>query len=99
MSPTEAKKCLESERQPTKTYMGGCQSYGLFWGIYIYIYIYSVPYYNRDPKRNHNKVRGKWYLLITGLITLLLTPLNGLRGVTPILSRVINPVIKSWYVP
>ena len=26
------KKCLESERQPTKTYMGGCPSYGLFWG-------------------------------------------------------------------
>ena len=33
------------------------------------------------------------------LTTLLITPLNGLIGVTPIKSRVITPVINSYYVP
>ena len=35
-------------------------------------------------------------LLITGLITPLIAPLNGLIGVTPIISRVITPVIDSY---
>ena len=33
---------------------------------------------------------------ITGLITLLIILLNGLIGVTPIISRVITPVISSY---
>ena len=31
-------------------YMGGCQNYGPFLGYPTY----QVPYYNRDPKRDHN---------------------------------------------
>ena len=38
---------------------------------------------------------GPW-LLIIGLITLLIIPLNGLIGVTPIISRVISPVISIY---
>ena len=30
--------------------MGGCQNYGPFFGYPRY----EVPYYNRDPKRDHN---------------------------------------------
>ena len=30
--------------------MGGCQNYGPFLGTLKY----EVPYYNRDPKRDHN---------------------------------------------
>ena len=37
-------------------------------------------------------MHGTWYSLITGLITLLIIPLNGLIGVTPIICRVIIPV-------
>ena len=33
---------------------------------------------------------------ITGLTTLLITPLTGLIGVIPIISRVITPVINSY---
>ena len=31
------------------TYMGGCQNYGPFFGYPKY----WVPYYNKDPKRDH----------------------------------------------
>ena len=41
------------------------------------------------------EVQEKYYLFITGLITLLITPLNYLIGVTPIISRLITPVINS----
>ena len=30
--------------------MGGCQNYGQFFGYPKY----EVPYFNRDPKRDHN---------------------------------------------
>ena len=53
---------------------------------------------NRNPKQN------KTFLcrvslatqLITRLITLLKSPLNGLKWVTPIIRRVINSVISSY---
>ena len=32
------------------------------------------------------------------LITLLIPPLNNLKGVTPIISKVITPVTSSYYV-
>ena len=32
------------------SYMGGCQNHGPFSGYPTY----SVPYYTRDPKRDHN---------------------------------------------
>ena len=35
-------------------------------------------------------------LRITGLITLLIVPRNGLKEVTPIISRAIIPVISSY---
>ena len=46
-------------------------------------------------------LEGSWdlvttYHFITGLITLLITPLNGLKGVTPIINRVITPVTNSY---
>ena len=35
---------------PCKKYMCGCQNYGPFFGYPKY----SVPYYNKDPKRDHD---------------------------------------------
>ena len=37
-------------RNSTYEYMGGCQNYGPFFGYPKY----SVPYFKRDPKRDHN---------------------------------------------
>ena len=45
------------------------------------------------------EAQGTQQLLITGLITLLVTSLNALIGVTPNTSRVILPLISSYYVP
>ena len=41
------------------------------------------------------KVHGTYQPLITVLITLRIMPLKGLIGVTPIISRVISPVISE----
>ena len=51
------------------------------------------------PGRIYLKVHGTWYLLLTRLITLLITPLNGLIGVSPFISRVITPVITTSHEP
>ena len=38
-------------------------------------------------------------VLITGLLTLLIISIHGLIGVTPIISKVVIPVISNYKVP
>ena len=38
-----------SNQASSKTFMGDCQNYGPFLGP-----LNKAPYYNRDPKRDHN---------------------------------------------
>ena len=48
--PEQLDKAPDGERGTGfRVYMGGCQNYDPFLGTPNY-----VPYYNRDPKRDHN---------------------------------------------